>query len=102
MLITTGYCGGQKHKQVGKHEASSQGTERGQENEGLGVTSGSLELPDAGRVQKDTQSAAHHQRWHPGMEGAWIESIPVFSQLWHAQLAKTAVHFLPSKTEREG
>lgn len=50
-------------------------------DEGLGVTSGSLELPGAGRVQRGTQSAAHHQRWHRGIEGAWIESIPVLSQL---------------------
>lgn len=39
---------------------------------GLGVTSGSLELPDAGRVQKGAQTAAHHHRWHPGIEGPWI------------------------------
>lgn len=48
MLITTGCCGGQKHKQVEKHEVSSQCTKRGQKDEGLGVTSGSLEFPDAG------------------------------------------------------
>lgn len=65
------------------------------EDEGLGVTS---ELPDAGRVQRGTQTAAHH----PGLEGTWIESIPVFSQLWHAQLVKTAIHFLPSQIDREG
>lgn len=44
----------------------------GGKDEGLGVTSGSLELPHAGRVQKGAQTAAHHQRWHPGVEGAWI------------------------------
>lgn len=43
------------------------------EDEGLGVTSGSLEFPgDVGAAQEGTQTAAHHLRWHPGIEGAWI------------------------------